>query len=100
GIFKPEEVLKYDVDAVLLDAYSSNGRGGTGETFNWDFARRVLELHPKMYLAGGLSPENVANAVAEVKPYAVDACSLLEGDKGRKDARKLKSFFDAVSKQL
>ncbi len=98
--FKPEEVLQYDVDAVLLDAYSSTGRGGTGDTFNWEIALKVRELYPKLFLAGGLSPENVANAIAEVKPFAVDACSLLEKNKGRKDARKLESFLDAVSKQL
>ncbi len=94
--FKPEEVLQYEVDAVLLDAYSRHEHGGTGETFDWEIAKKVREIFPKMYLAGGLSAENVLQAFENVTPFAVDACSLLEKEKGFKDARKVKDFIFAV----
>ncbi|MDQ3491454.1 MAG: phosphoribosylanthranilate isomerase [Acidobacteriota bacterium] len=100
GKFNIEEVLEYNVDAVLLDAYSSNGRGGTGETFNWDIACKVSKICPKLYLAGGLSPQNIAHAIATVRPFAVDACSRLEREKGLKDAQKLKSFFAEVNRDI
>ncbi len=94
--FKPDDVLQYKVDAILLDAYSAKEHGGTGETFDWEIAKRVREIFPKMYLAGGLSQENVADAIFEVKPFAVDACSCLESIKGRKDLAKIKVFLFAV----
>ena len=55
--FAPEDVLKYETDAILLDAYSPKEHGGTGETFDWEIAKKVQEIFPKMYLAGGLSQE-------------------------------------------
>ena len=91
--FKPGDILKYKVDAVLLDAYSPNEHGGTGETFDWTMARKIGS---KMYLAGGLSPENIAEAIAAVRPYAVDACSRLEITKGVKDQDKVKRFIENV----
>ncbi|MDQ3323636.1 MAG: phosphoribosylanthranilate isomerase, partial [Acidobacteriota bacterium] len=94
--FKPEDVLQYEVDAVLLDAYNPKEHGGTGETFDWEIAKKVQEIFPKMYLAGGLSAENVLQALENVTPFAVDACSLLEKEKGFKDARKVKDFIFAV----
>ncbi len=94
--FQPEEVLNYNIDAVLLDAYSSEDYGGTGETFNWQVARQVAGIVSKTYLAGGLSPDNVADAVRAARPYAVDACSLLEGEKGKKDHQKVKAFIETV----
>lgn len=94
--FKPEDVLQYEVDAVLLDAYNPKEHGGTGETFDWEIAKKVREIFPKMYLAGGLSAENVLQAFENVTPFAVDACSLLEKEKGFKDVRKVKDFIFAV----
>lgn len=91
--FKPEDVLQYEVDAILLDAYSRHEHGGTGETFDWEIAKRVREIFPKMYLAGGLSQDNVANAVLQVQPFAVDACSNLERGKGKKDKPILINFI-------
>ena len=66
--FKPEDVLKYEMDAILLDAYSPKEHGGTGETFDWEIAKKVQKIFPKMYLAGGLSAENILEAVEKVKP--------------------------------
>jgi len=94
--FQPEDVLRYEVDAVLLDAYSRDEYGGTGETFDWEIAKKVQEIFPKMYLAGGLSQDNIANSIFEVRPFAVDACSCLEATKGRKNLRKLEDFLLAV----
>ncbi len=94
--FKPEDVLKYETDAVLLDAYSRHEHGGTGETFDWEIAKKVQELFPKMYLAGGLSHENVARAISEVRPIAIDACSCLESVKGKKDKVILINFICVV----
>jgi phosphoribosylanthranilate isomerase len=96
--FKPKDVLKYKADAVLLDAFSPKKSGGTGEVFDWKIAKAVKEIVPKLYLAGGLSPENVAEAISKVAPFAVDACSRLEQEKGKKDSRKLESFFAAINK--
>lgn len=94
--FKPEDVLQFDADAILLDAYNPKENGGTGETFDWEIAKKVQEIFPKMYLAGGLSSENIVRAILEVKPFAVDACSSLECEKGIKDSNKVRSFIFAV----
>ena len=56
--------MQYEVDAILLDAYSPNEHGGTGETFDWEIAKKVKRaLFPKMYLAGGLNHDNVLNPI-------------------------------------
>lgn len=91
--FKPEDVLQYETDAILLDAYSRHEHGGTGETFDWEIAKRVQEIFPKMYLAGGLSQDNIAKAIFKVAPFAVDACSCLEIEKGKKDKPILVNFI-------
>ncbi len=93
SVFKPEDVLHYQTDAILLDAYNPKEHGGTGETFDWSIAKEVKKLIPKMYLAGGLSPDNVANAIFEVKPFAVDVCSGIESLKGKKDKDKVEAFL-------
>jgi phosphoribosylanthranilate isomerase len=91
--FLPEDVMKYKVDAILLDAYNPQEHGGTGETFDWEIAKKVQEIFPKMYLAGGLNDNNVSNAMNLVKPYAVDVCSGIEASKGKKDEVKLANFL-------
>jgi phosphoribosylanthranilate isomerase len=90
--FKPEDVLKYEVDAVLLDAYNPKEHGGTGETFDWEIAKKVQEIFPKMYLAGGLNQDNIWQAVHDVVPFAVDACSGIEIKKGVKNKIALADF--------
>lgn len=97
--FRAEDVLKYDADAILLDAFSAKEYGGTGETFNWEIAGKVREIFPKMYLAGGLSAENVLEAVEKVKPFAVDSCSALENEKGKKDKLKTIRFIEYSKKK-
>lgn len=94
--FTPDEALKYETNAILLDAYDARAHGGTGRVIDWQTARRVRELVPKLFLAGGLSPENVAGAIAFVEPFAVDACSGLESAPGRKDAARMRAFVKAA----
>ncbi len=94
--FAPDEALKYETNAILLDAYDARAHGGTGRVVDWQTARRVRELVSKLFLAGGLSPENVAGAIAFVEPFAVDACSGLESAPGRKDAARVRAFVEAA----
>ena len=94
--FAPEDVLQFETDAILLDAYSPKEHGGTGETFDWEIAKKVQNIFPKMYLAGGLSQNNIANAVLQVKPFAVDSCSCLEKHQGKKDKANLINFLSNV----
>jgi phosphoribosylanthranilate isomerase len=88
-----------NVDSILLDAFSSNEYGGTGQTCDWKVAERVARGFPKVFLSGGLDADNVVEAITTVRPFAVDACSRLESTKGKKDPRKLEAFVSAV-KQL
>lgn len=94
--FAPEDVLKYETDAILLDAYSPKEHGGTGETFDWEIAKKVQEIFPKMYLAGGLSQDNIDRAISRVLPFVVDSCSCLEIEKGKKDKTHLINFLSNI----
>jgi phosphoribosylanthranilate isomerase len=94
--FAPEHATEYCAESILLDAFSASARGGTGETFDWELARRTREVVAQLYLAGGLTAENVADAIAAVRPYAVDVCSGVEFAPGRKDAERMRAFVSAV----
>lgn len=86
----------YRTDAWLLDACAPGKPGGTGETFNWDLAVEAGKLGRPIFLAGGLTPENVAAAIIQVRPYAVDVSSGVESAPGKKDHAKLKAFIHAA----
>jgi phosphoribosylanthranilate isomerase len=86
----------YDVEAIMLDTKDDLLRGGTGRIFDWSIAQRAKSSIPKLFLAGGLSPENVGAAIATVRPYAVDACSSLEESPGRKNHERVRAFVNAV----
>jgi len=98
---KDKESLKnmahYHVGALLLDSYRNGVRGGTGVTFDWHLAV-LAKTFGKVILAGGLTPENVAEAVKLVQPYGVDVASGVEKEKekGIKDHTKLKKFIIEV----
>ena len=79
---------------ILLDTYRAGAAGGTGETFDWQRVPHLLR--DKIVLAGGLNPANVAAAVAQLRPYAVDVSGGVEAAPGRKDAQKIEAFIAAV----
>jgi phosphoribosylanthranilate isomerase len=85
----------YDVNAFHLDAYVEGKMGGTGHVFDWDLALKAKN-YGQIIVAGGLNPDNVAQAVRHVKPYAVDVSSGVESQPGRKDPDKVRKFIDAV----
>jgi len=89
------EAYRGAAQAFLLDTYKKGLVGGTGETFDWDLARKAEKYGP-IVLAGGLTPENVATAIAAVQPQGVDVASGVEAAPGRKDPEKLRRFFQAI----
>lgn len=94
----PENVdgfARNDAPAFLLDASVKGVYGGSGVTADWDGAAELAKTYP-LLLAGGLTPENVAEAVSRVKPWGVDVASGVESAPGEKDAGKLVEFVKAV----
>jgi phosphoribosylanthranilate isomerase len=89
-------IPEYHTDAWLLDAHINDKLGGTGEKFNWDLAVEAKKLGRPIFLAGGLTPDNVAEAVRKVQPYAVDVSSGVESSPGKKDHEKVKAFIKAA----
>jgi phosphoribosylanthranilate isomerase len=87
-----EMIGNYKVSGILLDAYAPNAYGGTGKTFNWDIAREVADRF-SIILAGGLTSDNVGEAVKSVRPYAVDVSSGVESAPGIKDSDKVREFI-------
>lgn len=84
-----------DASAVLLDGFDSRSRGGAGKTFDWPLAS-CANGHQRVFLAGGLAPENVAGAIRLVHPYAIDVCSGVESSPGKKDHAKIRALMRAV----
>ncbi|MFY4727645.1 phosphoribosylanthranilate isomerase [Nitrospira sp. BLG_2] len=84
-----------NVRGVLIDAFSDQAYGGTGQTVDWTLAEEAARSTP-IILAGGLSPANVAGAIQMVRPYGVDVSSGVEKSPGKKDHHKLKAFIEAV----
>ena len=87
------EVTEGRADRYLLDAYHPEQRGGCGQTFDWSLLKEIPS--EKIVLAGGLMPENVAQAVRDIQPYGVDVSSGVETD-GQKDPEKIKEFIRSV----
>jgi phosphoribosylanthranilate isomerase len=81
--------------ALLLDGFDAHRRGGTGKTFDWEIARRAKQ-YGRIFLAGGLTPENVGEAIRAVQPYAVDVCSGVETRPGKKDPASVKRLMRAA----
>ncbi|HIG40512.1 MAG: phosphoribosylanthranilate isomerase [bacterium] len=79
---------------ILLDAYVKNQFGGTGQVIDW---QKLPVLNQKILLAGGLNPQNVSEAIAQIRPYGVDVSSGVEMSKGKKDPKKIQEFFKSVA---
>ena len=94
------ELEAYPSAGYLLDAYVKDALGGTGATFNWDLAVRAQEFGKPIFLAGGLTPENVGEAVRKVQPFGVDVSSGVEIEPGRKDAEQMWTFVAAAKGAL
>ncbi len=89
---------KFFTDTILLDALSATDFGGTGRSFSWTLGRRFVNDHPELrvILAGGLTPDNVAQAIGQVRPFGVDVTTGVESSPGRKDPNLLRAFISAV----
>lgn len=92
----PRNIFEYRVDAYLLDTFAGNKRGGTGKTFDWKIARKIKESGFLLILSGGLTPDNVKQAIREVNPYAVDVAGGVEAGPGKKSPEKLSRFIQEV----
>jgi phosphoribosylanthranilate isomerase len=96
---KPADVMESVIHAsmVLIDAYSKDAYGGTGKRVDWELAAEIVQLSKlPVMLAGGLTPDNVAEAIRAVRPFAVDVSSGVEEKPGIKDAAKVRDFIQAA----
>ena len=93
--FDVRQLTTYTAGAYLLDTYDPNQAGGTGKTFNWDVAVTAKQ-YGRVILAGGINSENVYEAVHHVQPYAIDVCSSVESEPGKKDVKKMANLFREI----
>ena len=91
-----QSLASWPTRAWLLDSFVPGKLGGTGSVFNWDLAVEAKALGRPIILAGGLTPENIREAVAKVRPYGVDVSSGVESAPGRKDPAKMERFIGAA----
>jgi phosphoribosylanthranilate isomerase len=95
--FRVERLRQYPVSGILLDTYSKDRYGGTGRAFRWEQAAGA-NAFGRIILAGGLRPENVGQAIAELHPFAVDVSSGVELRPGKKDYELMRLFIEAVQR--
>lgn len=88
-----DPIANYRLSGCLLDAYSPTCYGGTGTSFNWEIASEAVQRGHRIVLAGGLTPDNVADAISQVRPYGVDVSSGVESSPGKKNAVKMQEFI-------
>lgn len=89
--------LTVNASALVLDGYKDGAYGGTGTTVDWDVAAEIVQrTSMRVILAGGLTPDNVADAVRRVRPFAVDVSSGIEAELGIKDPGKIRAFIEAA----
>jgi phosphoribosylanthranilate isomerase len=94
--FRPRQLDSFGhASAILLDGFDVHRHGGTGKTFDWNLARGSNGSR-RIFLAGGLTPENVGEAIRVARPYAVDVCSGVEARPGRKDPARIVALMWAV----
>ena len=92
-----ENIVTSSSGPILLDSFDEGSFGGTGEVGDWDLASEVVSKveHP-VFLAGGLTPDNVRDAIAKVRPFAVDVSSGVESSPGKKDHGAIRAFIEAA----
>ncbi len=94
--FRPAQLARFkDAQAFLLDGFDAHHWGGTGKTFDWRLVPRK-KGDARIFLAGGITPENVGDAIRTARPYAIDVCSGVESKPGEKDPQRMKAFMQAV----
>ena len=98
--FKAEDMLAYDTAAYLLDASVAGMRGGSGQTCDWTAAARAVTLDKPIILAGGLTPDNVAEAIQAVGPHGVDTAGGVESAPGKKDHERIRNFIRNAKQRL
>ena len=97
GTLRNAEISTYKrASAILLDGFDKKLHGGTGKVFDWRMARRA-KRHGRIFLAGGLTPENIGEAIRTAQPYAVDVCSGVETKPGKKDPKRIQELMRAVA---
>jgi phosphoribosylanthranilate isomerase len=96
--FPTTSVPDYHINRLLLDTAAGGKFGGTGTPFPWSWARDLINANPglELILAGGLTPENVEQAVTQCRPYGVDVATGVEGPSGRKDIYRVRDFITAA----
>ncbi len=97
GPLTQDRLDREHVEAIVLDTPAGALEGGTGKVFDWQLA---TGLKGKIVLAGGLDETNVGQAIQQLKPWAVDACSRLELEPGKKDRKKMRAFIEAARKEF
>ena len=90
-----KKLSDYPVSSFLLDTFSEDQYGGTGKVFDWNLAFPAKKYGP-IILAGGLTPNNVRQAIQRIRPYGVDVCSGVESQPGIKDHKKMQTFLKNV----
>ncbi len=94
--FRPAQLVRFEhAQAFLLDGFDAQHWGGTGKTFDWRLAPKA-NGDARIFLAGGITPENVGDAIRTARPYAIDVCSGVESRPGKKDPQRMKAFMQAV----
>jgi len=96
---KAQDLVQQTINAaaIMLDAYKEGAYGGTGHKVDWDVAAEIVQRSERpVILAGGLTPDNVTEAVRRVRPFAIDVASGVEKEPGVKDPKKLRDFIEAA----
>lgn len=89
-----KRIDEYNISAFLFDTYSQSEKGGTGIAFHWDLIEDRPYVHDKLFLAGGLNTQNIAQAIRQVRPFAVDVASGVESAPGIKDPKLVQTFIE------
>jgi len=92
------QISQYDTDYYLLDSFREGEQGGTGQVFNWDLAIKAKEFGKPIFLSGGLTKDNVIDAIKKVAPFALDTASGVEASPRRKSVELMQEFIDKARK--